>query len=132
MRRAWAWLGARLGLACLLGLLLCVQAQAVESFPPLLPEGEPVANREALFANITPRLGFAGVAFHPEGALLATRGDDRTVRLWEISSGREVRRLEGHRGGVWAVHFNAAGTLLATGGNDSPMPRAGSRPSHRQ
>jgi WD40 repeat protein len=29
--------------------------------------------------------------------------DDRTLRLWEVETGAELRRFEGHRGGVYSV-----------------------------
>src|SRR5262249_31933998 len=44
-----------------------------------------------------------GVAFSPDGRLLASAGMDRTVRLWGLPGGKEVARLEGHRGWVLSV-----------------------------
>ena len=45
------------------------------------------------------------VAFSPDGRLLASCGDDRTVRLWDPATGEHRRTLTGHgrlgpRGGV--------------------------------
>ncbi len=33
-----------------------------------------------------------------DGRVLATAGYDRTVRLWEVATGREISRFEGHPG----------------------------------
>ncbi|MEM7457752.1 MAG: hypothetical protein AAF456_25735, partial [Planctomycetota bacterium] len=38
----------------------------------------------------------------------------RTVVLWEVASGRKVRRLEGHADEVHAVVFHPNGTTLAS------------------
>ena len=35
--------------------------------------------------------------FSPDGKLLASRGSDKTIRLWSIPDGREVQRLPGDR-----------------------------------
>lgn len=54
------------------------------------------------------------LAFSPDGRMLATGSNDKTARLWDVSSGRELFRLT-HEGGVASVAFNPAGTYLATG-----------------
>jgi WD40 repeat protein/predicted Ser/Thr protein kinase len=56
-------------------------------------------------------------AFSPDGRLLATCSDDRTVRVWQIDS-RECQVLRGHTDDVYAVAFNPDGTRLATAGRD--------------
>src|SRR5262249_25867560 len=53
-------------------------------------------------------------AFHPDGRHLATAGQDQTVRIWEIASGRCVRCLRGHSGRIWSVAFHPDGHQLAS------------------
>ncbi|MCT7962170.1 CHAT domain-containing protein [Laspinema sp. D1] len=58
-----------------------------------------------------------GVAFNPEGTLLATAPDVGAARLWD-TEGNEVAKLEGHDGPVIHVVFSPDGKLVATGGSD--------------
>ena len=44
--------------------------------------------------------------------LLASASDDRTLKLWEPSSGRCHRTLEGHTNFVFCCAFNPAGNML--------------------
>ena len=46
-----------------------------------------------------------GVAFDPQGGMLASGSDDKTVKLWQARSGQLLRTLEGHNGTVVSVVF---------------------------
>jgi WD40 repeat protein len=55
--------------------------------------------------------GVSSVAFSPDGRLAVSGGgdpdgNDPTVRLWDVKTGKEVRRLEGHTAKVWGVAFS--------------------------
>ncbi len=58
-----------------------------------------------------------GVAFSPDSRLLASFGQDRTVRLWPMDGGA-CRVLRGHTDEVFAAAFHPDGTRLATAGRD--------------
>ncbi|MFG2575895.1 TIR domain-containing protein [Streptomyces sp. NPDC048481] len=58
---------------------------------------------------------------HPRRPLLATAGDDRTVRLWDARTGREAAVLTGHSGRVLTLSFSPDGSLLASGGEDGTV-----------
>lgn len=72
--------------------------------------------RDALRGRLRRRgLGLDAVAIAPDGRLAATGGRDRTVRLWEARTGREVRPPIRLRNDVGALAFSADGKTLASG-----------------
>ena len=50
-----------------------------------------------------------GVAFSPDGTRLATTSHDRTAKVWDASSGRELLTLAGHRFWVRGLAFSLDG-----------------------
>jgi WD40 repeat protein len=61
------------------------------------------------------------VAFSPDGAAVASGGNDGTVRLWALADGRMTAVLEGHAGNVFQVAYSPDGTTVAAGGADSTV-----------
>ena len=58
------------------------------------------------------------VSFSPNGQLLASASADRTVRLWRIEDGTEVKIFQGHEAAVLSVSFSSDGNQLASASED--------------
>jgi WD40 repeat protein len=63
----------------------------------------------------------AVAVFSPDRHLLLTGGYDKMARLWEVKSGKELRRLIGHRSPVRSAAFSADGKWLITGSGDEDV-----------
>ena len=55
------------------------------------------------------------VSFSPDGTKVASGSDDKTVKLWDVTSGECLQTLEGHSDCVNSVSFSPDGTKVASG-----------------
>ena len=61
------------------------------------------------------------VAFSPDGPTIASGSWDKTIKLWDAASGRELRTLQGHTDGVDSVAFSPDGRTIASGSSDKTI-----------
>jgi WD40 repeat protein len=80
----------------------------------LIPLGEPISGTTG-----------AGLAYSPDGKILAAPGPDNTLRLWDVSAPQAPAPLgaplQGHTDAVLSVAFSPADHLLASGGRDKTI-----------
>src|SRR4051794_1119524 len=61
------------------------------------------------------------LAFSPDGKTLASvsgYGGDKDIRLWDVTTGKELPRLKGHTHEVWSVAYSPDGKTLASASRD--------------
>ncbi len=62
-----------------------------------------------------------GLAVSPDGSRLASGGLDKSVRLWDLESGRELWRFDGHTDCVECVCFLPDGQTVLSGSADKTL-----------
>lgn len=62
-----------------------------------------------------------GLAFAPDGKSFASCGEDRTVRLWDVATGKEKQRFEGHADEVVCAAFTPDGRQIVSAGRDHSL-----------
>jgi RNase P subunit RPR2 len=108
------------------------RAQSTEQYAHLLsacqavdPRSQPDIVATKIDSEKTFSLVDAGhiwsMAFSRDGRLALSASDDRTVRVWEVESGRCLHVLKGHTNTVYGVALSGDGRLALSGSGDETV-----------
>ncbi|MEM7712901.1 MAG: AAA-like domain-containing protein, partial [Cyanobacteria bacterium P01_A01_bin.68] len=61
------------------------------------------------------------VSFSPDGKIIASASFDKTIKLWQVSTGKLITTLEGHQERLWSLRFSPDGKTLASSSYDSTI-----------
>lgn len=108
--RAWVWYTAAVAVATGdYDLKPSERARQIEKdFPALF---------NSVFEGHTSAV--AAIAITPDGKALVSVGNDNLIRVWDTSTGRQVRTMEGHGGWVGSVVVTPDGSHAVTAGGDN-------------
>lgn len=79
----------------------------------------PIGERLAIFTEHTDRV--STVVFSPDGKVLASGSQDKTIQLWDINTRSHLKTLTGHEDGITAVVYSPDGNTLASGSQDGTI-----------
>ena len=61
------------------------------------------------------------LAWSPDGTRIASASKDKTVQVWDATTGDTLVTYRGHTRWVYAVAWSPEGSRIASGGNDKTV-----------
>ncbi len=81
---------------------------------------ETIEKNESIFSyKMGQQDSIYSVCISPNGKILASGSDDKTIKLWSIPDGFLLKTLEGHTSWIHSVCMSPEGKMLASGGYDN-------------
>jgi len=96
----------------------CQDAQTRTRYQAVRLYGQDYSTREIEaicgYRRSSHMIGVTGVALTPDGRLAVSASHDKTLKVWDVATGRELRMLEGHGESVNGVALSADGRLAVS------------------
>ncbi len=81
----------------------------------------PLVAQKKLMTNLGHAGNINSISYSPDGQYLASAGEDQSIVLWHLPSGKELRRLKGHEQEVKSIDFSPDGLHLVSGSRDATL-----------
>ncbi|MCX5832560.1 MAG: caspase family protein [Deltaproteobacteria bacterium] len=65
--------------------------------------------------------GINSISFSPDGKYILSGSSDKTAKLWDVATGRELRTFAGHTDGVTSVVFSPEGKYALSASRDGTL-----------
>lgn len=86
-----------------------------------IPPSSIAADKPEIFLQLGHAGDVTSVAFSSDGKYILSGGKDNTVKLWNASTGKEIRTFMGHSGWVYSVAFTPDGRYAVSGSSDKTI-----------
>jgi WD40 repeat protein len=87
----------------------------------VFPEFLHAEEKPEIFVQMGHSQNVESVAFSPDGRYALSGSFDKTMKLWEVSSGREIRTFQGHTESISSVAFSPDGRYALSGSSDKTL-----------
>ena len=96
------------------------QTRRIEAKKKTQDDGYAMSNPELVF-NSAHSGSINSISYSPDGAYLASSSDDKTIKLWEVETGRLLRTLTGHTDDVYSVAYSPDEKYVASSSSDETI-----------
>jgi WD40 repeat protein len=77
-----------------------------------------IEKKGQVFCSIGHERGIISLAFLPGDQTVLTASEDKSIRLWNLADGKQLRQFDGHTKEVWALAVAPDGKSFASSGQD--------------
>nr|WP_298680611.1 caspase family protein [uncultured Treponema sp.] len=99
--------------------IAAAQTRRIEAKKKTQESSGSVMNNPEFVFNVGHADFIDSVCYSPDGKYIASSSEDKTVKIWEVETGRELRTLSGHSDEVYSVCYSPDGKYTASSSWDS-------------